>query len=715
MRTPPFYAWVITVLLAAAVFAVECNTSLAFNLWVLYLLPIGMAYWIPGRWTIISFVGICSLLVVVGFFLGPTQDDPLTKQTAFINRLIGVGVFWFVGVLLDWLKQLVNALHSANEDLRQAMNAVNLATWQNNLDSAELHCDQHLVQLFGMTGAQMGSSPAKWLKYIHSDDRSRVEAAFAEASQVGGPPFNCEFRFMRNDGSEIWFHSQGRLSLTPKGERVLLGVTQDITRHKNEQQRIEAALREHQQLQQLFINHAPAALAMFDREMRYLAVSRRWMTDYRLSEADVLGRSHYDIFSEIPERWKEMHRRALNGEILSAEEDYFIRLDGRKQWVRWELRPWYQADNVVGGIMIFTDDITERKEAEEALRDREEHLQAILNTANDAIITIDRQGIIQSVNPATGYLFGYSISELLGQNVKMLMPSPNREGHDDYIARYIRTGQTHVIGAWREVVALRKDGAAFPIELAVAEILHQGLFTGIIRDISRRKQLELEIVEIASLEQRRIGQDLHDTVCQELTALSIQIADLAKTLHHDNEGVVKLVEALGRGLKRCNAALRNIMNGLPTVPVEISGLVEALAKLAEQIQEESKVNCLFDCPVPVTLIDNHVATHLYLIVREAVHNAIKHAAPRNVQIRLEADEFLRLCVQDDGIGISEDKLIEREIQGLGLRIMRNRASIIGAMLSIERIEPTGTRVLCNLRKMHYGRQPERQTGHYIDS
>jgi PAS domain S-box-containing protein len=128
------------------------------------------------------------------------------------------------------------------------------------------------------------------------------------------------------------------------------------------QQKVEA-----QERLRLFIEHAPTALAMFDRDMRYIAVSHRWLSDYSLGKRDLRGMSHYDIFPEIGEAWKEAHRRGMAGEVLRAEGDRFQRADGSVQWVRWEIRPWRNATGEVGGIVIFTEDITERKRAEQAL------------------------------------------------------------------------------------------------------------------------------------------------------------------------------------------------------------------------------------------------------------------------------------------------------------------------------------------------------------
>ncbi len=132
-------------------------------------------------------------------------------------------------------------------------------------------------------------------------------------------------------------------------------------------ERAEKALRESEELLGLFVEHAPAALAMFDREMRYLHASRRWRQDYGLGDGDLRGVSHYVVFPEIPERWKEAHSRGLAGELLSVDDDRFERADGSVQWVRWEIRPWSRADGEVGGIVIFSEDTTKRREAEAAL------------------------------------------------------------------------------------------------------------------------------------------------------------------------------------------------------------------------------------------------------------------------------------------------------------------------------------------------------------
>lgn len=152
-----------------------------------------------------------------------------------------------------------------------------------------------------------------------------------------------------------------------RGRRGRAGTAQPGA-HRSKRKPAEQALRRYRQILHLFVENSPAAIAMLDREMNYIIASRRYLSDYELGEQNLIGRSHYEVFPEIPERWKEIHRRCLAGAIEKADEDPFPRKDGKLDWVRWEIRPWHETKGEIGGIILFSEVITERKLAQEELR-----------------------------------------------------------------------------------------------------------------------------------------------------------------------------------------------------------------------------------------------------------------------------------------------------------------------------------------------------------
>lgn len=333
-------------------------------------------------------------------------------------------------------------------------------------------------------------------------------------------------------------------------------------------------------------------------------------------------------------------------------------------------------------------------ECAKALSMTADHLQAVLSAAPDAIITIDYQGAILIANPAVRQVFGYEPAELVGQNVSVLMPPGDREKHHEYIARYLRTRQARIIGIGREVMAQRKDGRLFPAELTVTEVDHLSIFVGFVRDISRRRQLEREVLEVADREQRRISQDLHDSVGQELTALSLLSAHLEETLREDGSPHAALAGKVALGCQRALENVRAISRGLNPVPIDRAGLMSALAGLAQRLEQQAGLPCRFHCPEPVELGDNFAATQLFQIAQEASTNALRHAQPQKLEIRLECNDHdqVILSIRDDGVGLPASAA--SGAWGVGLRTMRNRAQLLGGELTISTTPQGGTLVTC---------------------
>jgi two-component system sensor kinase FixL len=348
-------------------------------------------------------------------------------------------------------------------------------------------------------------------------------------------------------------------------------------------------------------------------------------------------------------------------------------------------------------VSVFVELHRKRRELEQANRsllEGEQRMRAILETANDAIITIDSSGTILSANPATERIFGYTAAELLGSNIKKLMPAPWHREYDLAIGGRRQGTMPFFAGLHQEFQGLRKDGSVAPLEVAVSETMAGKVFTGIIRDISRRKQLEREVTEIAAAEQRRIGQELHDGVSQELTGLTMMAAALKDRLTDDAPPTQALAQRLIDGLAEVQKQVRQVSHGLIPVEVDAEGLRAALEDLAERVRQQTGIACAFHCPQRAFVKDSLTATHLYHIVQEATNNALRHGRARRVDIRLSVrSESLVVTIRDDGVGFSNDS---HRPNGVGIRLMRYRASLIGGILQIKPAEDKGTLVSCTL-------------------
>ncbi len=416
--------------------------------------------------------------------------------------------------------------------------------------------------------------------------------------------------------------------------------------------------------------------------------------------------------SEVSEKVLEGLRNVLAGMCEEFHIEYPCHSPTEK---RWFLMQATQLKHGMGGAVVSHQNITVRKLAEEKVRESAERLQAILGTASDAIITIDQRGMIESVNQATEALFGYIGSDLVGNNVSILMPLPFSKDHDKYIQRFMATGEARIIGIGREVICRRKDGSTFPAELSVSQVDHLGLFTGILRDISSRKEMQKHILEIAADEQRRIGLELHDGTQQELTGLSLYASALHETIQcasqidtdptsnwqfktEDYARLKHIAALLSKRLTETNKNVRDLAHGIMPVQIDAEGLRSALVELANSINLDESIHCEFECEGAVTIPNNTTASHLYRIAQEAVSNAVRHSSADRIRILLTLqDDRIALEVNDNGVGLT-NQLLSGELahSGLGMRTMEYRASLIGGRLQIQQVPEGGTMVRCEI-------------------
>ena len=264
--------------------------------------------------------------------------------------------------------------------------------------------------------------------YKHRDgsDFPASECAGLKVLAEGKELRDFEDVFVKKDGS--FFDVMYSCSPIIRNGSIsgLIVVFRDITEIK----RSQLALKESEEKNRLFIEYAPAAMAMFDKEMRYVSVSKRWMKEYDLT-GDIIGKSHYELFPNILERWKAVHSRCMEGAVEKSDDDYYEKDDGTPVWLKWEVHPWYNATDEIGGIVIFTENITERKKAEQAIKESEERFRTMANEAPLFVWVTDE-------NLQTTYLNRAGLDYFdLDESIKMSELSWKKFIHPDDIERVL--------------------------------------------------------------------------------------------------------------------------------------------------------------------------------------------------------------------------------------------------------------------------------------
>jgi len=497
---------------------------------------------------------------------------------------------------------------------------------------------------------------------------------------------------------EYWSGTPQRLGQTSVAMNRLLDLDLAIIEDAYQAEQAEEVLRSQRDFIEAVLNTVGALVVVLDHEGRIVRFNRtcEQTTGYEFDE--VAGKCFWDVL--VTEDEAEPARAVCNelrfGHFPSVYENHWVGRDGSKHLIAWSNTCLLDDEGKVEHVIGTGIDITEKREAENSLRQSTEKLQAILNTAADGIITIDEQGRIENVNPAVVRMFGYEADEMIGKNVAMLMPDPHAASHGQYLGSYLDTGTRKIIGYGREVVGMRKDGSIFPMDLAVSEVRDERtrLFTGIVRDITERKRLEREVLTISESEHDRIGQDLHDDLGQQLTGIAFLSQVLANQLKSQELPEGEEAERISQLVNTAIDHTRRLVRGLSPIDLDEITLRQAVERFADDLKNVFGITCEVQWAGGVTVPRRDTATHLYRIIQEAAHNAVRHGKATKLAIHAKRDNGqVTLKVEDNGVGMPTQI---KPTRGAGLRNMRHRARIIGASFDIDPGEDGGTVVTCKL-------------------
>lgn len=530
-----------------------------------------------------------------------------------------------------------------------------------------------------------------------------------------------------------------------QAERMQREVDMRREAERNER-RLSAAL----ERLELFFDHAPASLAMFDRDLRYTAVSQRYIDDFDLQGRDLIGRHHYDVSPEIPEKFREAHRRALAGEIVrSGDEDWFERTDGTKMWTRWEVRPWFDDEGAIGGMILFTEDITSSVES----RQQVQKLSRAVEQSAESIVITNVDAEIEFVNDAFVAATGYARDEVMGKNPRIL--NAGRTPSETYREMWATLTEGR---DWRgEFVNRRKDGSTYaelatisPVRGNTGEVTH---YVAVKEDVTEQRRIERELDAYRTDLERLVEERTHDLAeARERAevashAKSAFLASMSHEIRTPLNAIVGLThlllrddptdqqrDRLGRVDRSAEHLLSIVNDVLDVAKIEAGKMVlderdfhlsAVLDHVRSMIAPSAEAK-----GVVVTIDRDHVPMWLFgdaVRLRQALlnlaGNAVKFTERGTIHLRSElfeeSDDGLRVRfeVEDSGVGIAPgllptlfedfeqgDVLSKRKGggTGLGLAITRRIAELMGGEVGVDSAPGVGTRVWfsCSLQRGH---------------
>jgi PAS domain S-box-containing protein len=577
---------------------------------------------------------------------------------------------------IDTLKRTQIQLQQQGDWLRMSIDASNLAAWRWFPATDEAYVQ---YRSGSMRSAAETTSVRDWLDLVDPADRARVGEAFWRTAR-DGTATNEEYRIHEPGGTMRWLFTRATRSESADGF-VVTGTTQDVTERRAADERLRAS----EALLRSVADTAPDFITVIGRDLRLRFVNRdvngvhpaeavgRHVTEFVIGERElVIDALTRTLATGEPTRYES------SGVVGGSLQHYEHRVNA--------VRNGAQVDAAI----VYSTNVTARREAERRLRTQ----ASVLATMLEGVVVVDTHGGIHLTNPAFDRMFGHEPGALDGRSIAEVVGS-HAPWPDDDRASF-------------EFVGRRTDGTRVEAA-AVASRLQLGgepYAVYVVQDVTERRALERELLEISNREQRRIGSDLHDGLGQELTGIALMLRGLASRVRREQPATTGDLDELVALVNGAIESTRSLARGLSPIELERGGLVFALRSLCVRARDLYGLDVRFRSRVwPALALDAAATTHLYRIAQEALTNAARHAQASHVAVTLNVrGTAVTLTIADDGCGMPEE-----HGGGMGLKIMRYRAQMMGGEVCVGASDPKGTRVTCRVRQPPPNRVDEAAT------
>lgn len=603
-------------------------------------------------------------------------------------------------------KKAKQEILEVNERLNLVTKATNDAIWDWNLKTDEMWWSEGFNELFGYTTDEIQNGVESWVNRIHPQDVKTVMAGIRSVIDDGKEFWFDEYRFRKKDDSYAYVFDRGYVVRDINGKSYrMIGSMIDITYRKKMEEDLKASEEKYRSIYE----NSPSMILVIDRDYNIISINR---FGANITEEEILGRSALDFVAaeDIPLLEESYEHSFKTGTPTHYTSRSFNDTDNIAYY---DVMVAPQIKNgKVEFLTLISTDITEKVRSEEALIESRARLKGLVDSAMDAILSLNSRKEIVLFNEAAEKMFKYTFEEVKLKGLNILFPEKAHDEEAEGLEDYGLIEDSDNSGNLGILTAVRSNGEQFPIEASISHISVNGetYYTAIFRDVTERLKYEKAVKDsndklhalaahlqtVREEERTLIAREIHDQLGQELTALKMDISFLSKKI--EKSKITPDWNGITEGLKSMSDITDHTINSVRRIATELRpdildklGLKEAIEWHAEEFEKRSGIKCLVTINTEELDLTPVLNTTVYRIIQESLTNVARHsgATQANIDIKLNS-ENMYLCINDNGRGINEDEI--KHTKSLGLVGIKERAYTVDGEFEIRGEKDKGTTI-----------------------
>jgi len=593
---------------------------------------------------------ITIILIIIHLSLDfiDTMTLPLNALLESFMQLFAAYVFF----------TLLKRIDSSTIRYKNVIDSTRVGTWEWHVQTGECRYSSRWAEIIGYELHEIEPTIQSWLTYAHPDDIHQSNLALESVFSKKDRFYDISLRMKHKKGHWVWIRDCGEvITWNHQGKPLLMvGTHTDITQEKT----LQEAVSHSHDLMQYIIHHNQSAIAVHDKDLRYIFVSQKYIDEYDVKDSDIIGKHHYDVFPDLPQKWRDVHQRVLKGEVISADRDIYIRQNGMHDWTRWECRPWYEKDGSIGGIIVYTEIITKHIQREIEIEKTSQMLSTIMDNLpiGIALNSVLPKVVFTYMNDHFPELYGTTRERLMSEESFWDIVYEDEKQRNQIKSKVEKDSQSGDPKQmqWHQIPIVKKGKIIKYVSAYNLPIAHSDLQISLVMDVTEQKMKEEEILNLSYQDfltgipnRRYLSVAFDDMEKNMLYPIGLMIMDL--------NGLKLINDAFGH--EKGNQALCQVA----TVLKEVKREQDVIARIGGD---------------EFTMLLPQINHDFMIQMKDKIESLIETKTIENIHFSLA----IGLAIKEDNIFSYQETLRKAEEQMYKKKVLEGRSTRNRAILSI---------------------------------